>query len=514
MEGERERRRGFAEALPRAVLRRTGERFVDATGAVLAAIGIVTSVVGVLSLALYLDMSAAELGALLAIAIASYSVDGLLAARVLRRDGAPIAAHLRGEGAPEQACDAAARLPMRVVRHRPLYAVAAVAALTFDVAATLLLDLPPWATALLLPGSFGAYLYWCVLRALALELGMRPILEQLRAREHAAQRISLRWRLLATLPAMNWGTGVTVGGTVSGGGGSELERYALAVVVALAVTLGVSIWLTLLLADAVSGPIVDLRDATRAVKEGDFDVRVPVVSTDETGELAAAFNDMVGGLRERERLRDAFGAFVDPTLTERVLAEGTDLRGEELVLSILFLDVRGFTTFAESARADEVVGRLNALYEEVVPIILRHGGHANKFIGDGLLAVFGAPERLDDHADRAVAAAIEIARTVNADDRHPLRVGIGVNTGPALVGTIGGGGRLDFTVIGDTVNTAARVESATRATGDDVLITEATLRALAGGGDGFVAREPVAMKGKSREVRLFAPSRRPVAADG
>src|SRR5204862_4082553 len=132
----------------------------------------------------------------------------------------------------------------------------------------------------------------------------------------------------------------------------------------------------------------------------------------------------------------------------------------------------------ERAEAREVVARLNDLYGEVVPVILRHGGHANKFIGDGLLAVFGAPNRLTDHADRAVAAGIDIARLVRERYRGELRVGIGVNTGTVVVGTIGGGGRLDFTVIGDTVNTAARVESATRQTDDDLLITDTTRSAL------------------------------------
>ena len=191
--------------------------------------------------------------------------------------------------------------------------------------------------------------------------------------------------------------------------------------------------------------------------------------TDETGELAASFNAMVAGLGERERLREAFGAFVDPALTERVLAEGTDLRGEEVEVSVLFLDVRGFTTFAERAAAHEVVAALNELYEAVVPVILRHGGHANKFIGDGLLAVFGAPERHADHAARAVAAAREIAAARPPRLGGELRVGVGVNSGRVVVGTIGGGGRRDFTVIGDPVNTAARVEAATRVTGDDVL---------------------------------------------
>src|SRR5207244_3543215 len=148
-------------------------------------------------------------------------------------------------------------------------------------------------------------------------------------------------------------------------------------------------------------------------------------------------------------------------------------------VSILFLDVRGFTSFSERADAKTVVALLNELYDQVVPIVLEHGGHANKFIGDGLLAVFGAPERLTDHAERAVRAGLEVARTVADAYKGELRVGIGVNSGRVLVGTIGGGGRLDFTVIGDTVNTASRVESATRQTDDDMLITEYT-RSLIG----------------------------------
>jgi class 3 adenylate cyclase len=121
--------------------------------------------------------------------------------------------------------------------------------------------------------------------------------------------------------------------------------------------------------------------------------------------------------------------------------------------------------------------------------------------------VFSAPERQPDHAARAVAAAREISRLVPERLGGELRVGVGVNSGRVLVGTIGGGGRRDFTVIGDTVNTAARVEAATRVTGDDVLITQATLRALGGDGDGFEERPSAPLKGKAESVRLYAPRR-------
>jgi class 3 adenylate cyclase len=151
------------------------------------------------------------------------------------------------------------------------------------------------------------------------------------------------------------------------------------------------------------------------------------------------------------------------------------------------------------------VGLLNEFYAQVVPVLLKHGGHANKFIGDGLLGVFGAPVRLADHADRAVAAALEIAALVRDTFGARIRIGIGVNSGPVVAGTIGGGGRVDFTVIGDAVNTAARVEAVTRQTGDDVLVTDATRRLLTSDMGGFVERGAVELKGKAERVRVLAP---------
>src|SRR3954468_17557335 len=210
---------------------------------------------------------------------------------------------------------------------------------------------------------------------------------------------------------------------------------------------------------------------------------------------------MVAGLEEREKLRDAFGSYVDPELADRILDEGHVLEGEDVDVSVLFLDIRSFTAFAEQTPAREVVRRLNAFYEGVVPVLVEHGGHANKFIGDGLLGVFGAPERRDDHADRAVAAALDIAQL----DHKGLRIGIGINSGTVLAGTIGGGGRLEFAVIGDAVNTAARVEELTRETGDDVLVTETTRALLRDESTcSFTERTDVELKGKRDLVRVYA----------
>jgi len=214
---------------------------------------------------------------------------------------------------------------------------------------------------------------------------------------------------------------------------------------------------------------------------------------------------MVAGLQERERLHEAFGAFVGPNVAEMVLRDGPNLDGEELQVSILCLDIRDFTRFSERASAREVVDRLNEFYGLVVPLLVRHGGYPDKYVGDGLLGVFGAPEPIVAHADRAVAAAIEIARTVQERYRGSLRVGIGVNSGLVVAGTVGGGGHVEFTVIGDPVNTASRVEQVTRQTGDAVLVTEATQRLLCLDHGGFDPRPAAPLKGKRERVQLWAP---------
>lgn len=147
-------------------------------------------------------------------------------------------------------------------------------------------------------------------------------------------------------------------------------------VVALVVAFTLSFELSALLARSVVEPIQDLREGTERVIARDLGVRAPVLGTDETGRLAESFNHMVSGLEERERLREAFGAFVDPRLAGRVLEQGTVIEGEEVEVTVLVVDIREFTTFAEHASAAEVVAELDAFYELVVPVLVRHGGDA------------------------------------------------------------------------------------------------------------------------------------------
>jgi adenylate cyclase len=315
-------------------------------------------------------------------------------------------------------------------------------------------------------------------------------------------RLTMAWALVTGVPLF----GIVVV-TLAEIKGDLDDGQVLGTILFLAVVGGVAGLAAIrLAARAVADPLAGVERALERVERGDFEARSPVDDGSEVGMLQAGFNRMATGLAERERLREAFGTFVDPSLAERILEQGIDLAGEEVEVSVVFVDVRGYTALSERAGPREVVAQLNELYELIVPVIARHGGHANKFIGDGMLALFGAPERLPDHADRAVTAGLEIVRCVDERFGDDLRVGVGVNSGRVLVGTIGGGGRLDFTAIGDPVNTAARVEAATRQTGDDLLITEATRDLLRESGSGWRERPGVALKGKSQPVAVYAPA--------
>jgi class 3 adenylate cyclase len=251
-------------------------------------------------------------------------------------------------------------------------------------------------------------------------------------------------------------------------------------------------------------PIRDLARGAERVAAGDYGQRLPVVQDDDLGALAASFNRMQAGLAERQRLQGAFGTYVDPVLAARLLEQGDDVfTGERREVTVMFVDIRDFTPFAEANTAEDTVARLNALFEIVVPAVVDAGGHVNKFLGDGALAVFGAPNDFADHADAAVSAAVLIHRLVAERFGGELRIGIGINTGVVIAGTIGGGGKLEFTLIGDTVNVAARVEQLTKTTGDTILLTLQCVDASRSRPPGLIDRGLHVLKGKSAPVQVF-----------
>jgi adenylate cyclase len=287
--------------------------------------------------------------------------------------------------------------------------------------------------------------------------------------------------------------------------GRGSEAPVVAVVIGCALTLGFGLPITVGATVSPSlGPIRDLAQGTERVASGNYGQRLPVVQDDDLGALAASFNRMQAGLTERQRLQAAFGTYVDPTLAARLLEQGDDVfTGERREVTVMFVDVRDFTPYAEANTAEDTVARLNALFEIVVPAVVDAGGHVNKFLGDGALAVFGAPNDLANHADAAVTAALLIHRLVAERFAGELRIGVGINTGVVIAGTIGGAGKLEFTLIGDTVNVAARVEQLTKTTGDAILLTQQCVDALASRPPGLIDRGFHVLKGKSAPVQVF-----------
>jgi adenylate cyclase len=287
---------------------------------------------------------------------------------------------------------------------------------------------------------------------------------------------------------------------------SATDTPAVSVAIALVLTVVFAVPITVGAGFSPSmQPIRDLAEGAERVAAGDYGQPLPVVQDDDLGALAASFNRMQAGLAERQRLQSAFGTYVDPGLAARLLRQGDDVfTGERREVTVMFVDIRDFTPFAEANTAEDTVSRLNTLFEIVVPAVVDAGGHVNKFLGDGALAVFGAPNDLADHADAAVFTALLIQRVVADRFGGELRIGIGINTGPVIAGTIGGGGKLEFTLIGDSVNVAARVEQLTKTTGDAVLLTAQTVEALSTRSQELEDRGSHQLKGKSAAVRIFA----------
>jgi adenylate cyclase len=502
---------GVSGPVPRWLFKLLGRRYPLAILAIQFTLAHVVIFFAVLLLTLYVPMSLEQFLRILVLVEALMLVENAVATKISARMLRPVRSWIDGardEESTIRAWRALAELPAEFLRRWGWVPVL----LNIPVSSLFIsfeLDLPVFSVPLLMFVSLGVFAYGATLRYFAMELAMRPVLEQVSRElpedfELGPGGVRLKWKLLAVLPMINVITGVVVAG-LSRDGRPNLSDLGVDVALAVVVAFTIALEVNVLMSRAILTPLQNLRQATERLASGDLSARVAVVSTDETGRLSHSFNQMAAGLEERERLREAFGAFVDPYVADRIMREGA-LEGDELEVTVLFLDIRDFTTYAEQASAREVVARLNDFYERVVPVLSRHGGHANKFIGDGLLGVFGAPVRQRDHADRAVVAALEIARVIERTYGDELRIGIGVNSGPVLAGTVGGGGRLDFTVIGDPVNTASRVEEMTRDTGDTVLITEATRCLLEREVVELEERPEVELKGKTERVRLWAPA--------
>jgi adenylate cyclase len=287
----------------------------------------------------------------------------------------------------------------------------------------------------------------------------------------------------------------------------ELVRAQLFLV---GITVVASTIMALLVARFINRPVQALRAAMARVAAGDFTARVPVRSTDELGELNTHFNVMVEQLRRAGLARELFGRYVSPAVARDALERGTALDSVAVHATAMFVDLRGFTALTERAPVQDVVRVLNTFYATVERVCDREGGVITQFLGDGVVAVFGGPLRpLDDHARRAVRAAISVQwALVN----HPalagigrLQAGIGICTGDMVAGNILANERVVYTIVGDAVNQAARLQVKTRDVGASILVTASTQAAL-GEADGFCLRAVggLPLRGIEAPVEVFA----------
>ena len=267
---------------------------------------------------------------------------------------------------------------------------------------------------------------------------------------------------------------------------------------------------------AIVGPIYALAEAAKSIEGGDFQIsELEFRSNKELEMLARTFNQMVCGLKERERERDVFGRVVSPEVREQLLKGQLKLGGETGWVSVLFSDIRGFSTLSEQMEAEKVVAFLNEYMTEMSAAIGEWGGYINNFIGDAIVAIFGAPMRHPDIERRAVGAALamrdrlaELNRRRLARGEMEIKSGIGISTGYAVAGQIGSLERLLYTVIGDAVNVAARLETLTKDYGDryPILINGPTAKAIALHHND-IAMESLGMlevKGRARPVDVYA----------
>ena len=271
----------------------------------------------------------------------------------------------------------------------------------------------------------------------------------------------------------------------------------------------VSVLLGLRVATVMSDALARVSTALKRLEHQEYVVLSPRRTGDELEDLAVGFNTMVEGLKDRDKLRDTFGKYVTPAVAAHLMQGDVELGGKTLPVTILFTDIRGFTTFSESMPAQEIVALLNEYFSVMVGIIMEEGGVVDKYIGDAIMAVFGAPVGAKDDAVRAVRAAIRMRRALvglNAKLRSrgipELQTGIGIHTGEVVAGNIGSPQRMEYTVIGDPVNVASRLESTTKELGVNVLISEGTFKAVEHAMEARFVRE-VQVKGRVAAVRAY-----------
>jgi adenylate cyclase len=275
------------------------------------------------------------------------------------------------------------------------------------------------------------------------------------------------------------------------------------------VFIAVGIWVIILVSGNLTRPLREIILVLGNVRNGRFDRRVRVTSNDEIGYTGDVINEMNRGLRERDFIKETFGKYVTSEIRDEILSGKVPLDGEIKEVSVLFADLRDFTPMVESTPPKEVVKILNGYFKEMGESIQKYDGIVLQYIGDEIEAVFGAPVFREDHASKAVKAALEMNRRLgiyNEDLQHrgypPLMHGIGIHTGEVLAANIGSPERLSYALVGDTVNLASRLQGLNKEFGTETIISRST-RSRLDNGFNLKPLPATKVKGRSREVDIF-----------
>jgi adenylate cyclase len=263
------------------------------------------------------------------------------------------------------------------------------------------------------------------------------------------------------------------------------------------------------LASIMSGALKRINSALKKLEQQEY-VKVHGVDTgDELEDLASGFNTMVDGLQERDKLKTTFGKYMTASVMEHLMAGKVQLGGETLTATILFSDIRSFTSISEKMEAKALVSLLNEYFTEMVDVVIKEDGVVDKYIGDAIMAVFGAPVMKKDDALHAVRAAIGMRKALAVLNERlvernikPIKTGIGIHTGELVAGNIGSEKRMEYTVIGDAVNLASRLESSTKELGVAVLISDDTYQLVKEHIEAKPVKE-ITVKGREKPVMTY-----------
>jgi adenylate cyclase len=273
----------------------------------------------------------------------------------------------------------------------------------------------------------------------------------------------------------------------------------------------VGILLSLGMSKYFSTPIQRLRESAKFFGMGDFDHQVRIKRNDELGDLGSAFNKMAKDLAQEEKIKESFGRYVTPEIVDLILANPDNqwMKGSALEATVLFVDIKGFTALSENKEPEKIVELLNNYFTQVTDVVIKNGGHLNKFVGDEAMVIFGTPVPNPQHAEVAVKTALniqdEIARLYSTDRAGDMaiHVGIGINSGVMVMGNLGSEKRMEYTVIGDNVNVASRLTSLAKA--GEILISKRTYELIDKEKNNLEIEErgKVSVKGRKTKIDVF-----------